>query len=128
MSPQKASFLRAVNDEVTFVKWTQDGMRITGTIDMSERKPNNDIETTLIAFDGVLSGEGVNMNLKSSWTARGGDKAVKREIAGTLKGDTLTLLLSNELEPVQFRRATPEEHAEATRKLEMRVKLNKGAH
>lgn len=95
---------------------------------MSEKKPNEDIGTTIIAFDGQSDGKTVIMNLKSSWTAREGDKAMKREITGTLKGDTLMVFLTDGKEPVEFRRATPEEHAEASRELEMRAKLNKGAY
>jgi hypothetical protein len=40
----------------------------------------------------------------------------------------LMLFIADGNEPVEFRGATPEEHAEASRKLEMRAKLNKGAY
>ena len=42
----------------------------------------------------------------------------------------LALLAGCALSPqkTSFQRATPEEHAEASRKLEMRAKLNKGAY
>jgi hypothetical protein len=128
LGPQKDAFLRADDEGVLFVKWTKDGMQIIGTIDISEREPNNEIKTTLIAFDGVLSGTVVSMNLRSSWTAQGGDKALKGEIRGLLSDDTLTLFMPNVSNPVQFRRATRTEHDEATRKLQMRAKLNKGAY
>jgi hypothetical protein len=127
-SPRKDTFLRADNEGVLFIQWTREGMQIGGTIDISEKKPDNEIKTTFIAFDGTSDGENVSMNLKSSWTVQGGNKAVKGEITGLLKGDTLTLFLAKELEPVQFRRATRTEHDEATRKLQMRANLNKGAH
>jgi hypothetical protein len=126
--PAQAAFLRDDDDIVQLIKWTQEGIRINGTIDISERKPDNEIRTALIEFDGVLDGENVSMTLKSSWTPQGGDKAMKGKITGFLTGDTLTLLLENGLEPIHFRRATPAKHAEATRKLQMRAKLNKGAH
>ena len=120
--------MRTDADGVQFVQWTKDGMQIRGTINLSERKPDNEIRTALIEFDGVLEGENVSMTLKSSWTPQGGDKAMKGKITGFLTGDTLTLLLENGLEPIHFRRATPAKHAEATRKLQMRANLNKGAH
>jgi hypothetical protein len=126
--PQKAGFLRNDDDIVQLVKWTQEGKRINGTIDISERKPDNEIRTTLIEFDGVSDGENISMTLKSSWTPQGGDKAMKGKITGFLTGDTLTLLLENGLEPIHFRRATPAAHAEAVRNLQMRAKLNKGAY
>jgi hypothetical protein len=127
-SPQKDSFLLADDDGVQFVQWTKDGMQIRGTIDISERKPNNEIRTSRFMFDGVSDGENVSMTVKSLWTPQGGDKAIKKEITGLLKDDTLTLFMENVSGPVQYRRATRTEHDEATRKLEMRAKLNKGAH
>jgi len=120
--------MRTDADGVQFVQWTKDGMQIRGTINLSERKPDNEIKTILIAFDGVLSGTTISMNLKNSWAVQGGHKALKGGITGSLNGDTLTLFLANELEHVQFRRATRTEHDEAIRKLEMRAKLNKGAY
>ncbi len=127
-SPQKDAFLHADDDGVLFVRWTREGMQIRGAIDISEKKPDNEIRTTLIDFDGVSDGENVSMTYKGSWTPPGGDKAIKSMITGLLKGDTLTLFIENVSEPVQFRRATRTEHDEATRKLQMRANLNKGAH
>jgi hypothetical protein len=127
-STQKDSFLRTYDEGVLFVQWTREGMQIRGTLEILEKKPDNEIKTTLIALDGTSDGENVSMNLKSSWTVQGGNKAIKGEITGLLKGDTLTLFLAKELEPVQFRRATRTEHDDATRTLQMRANLNKGAH
>jgi hypothetical protein len=119
--PQKEAFLHADDEGVMFIRWTREGARITGTIDISLRTPDNDIEKDLITLDGQLDGQTVTMTWGSSWTA----KAI--EITGTLKGDTLMLFMAEGKEPVELRRATHEEHAEASRKLEMRAALNKGA-
>src|SRR5262245_46561563 len=126
-SPQKDAFLRADDEGVLFVQWAWDGMQIRGTIEILDKKPDNEIGTTHFMFDGVSDGENVSMTVKSSWTPQGGDKAIKKEITGLLKGDTLTLFMENVPEPIEFRRATRTEHDEATRKLQTRAKLNKGA-
>jgi hypothetical protein len=128
LGPQQDAFLRSDDEGVLFVKWTRSGMQISGTIDISEKKPDNEIGTTRFMFDGVSDGENVSMAVKSSWTPQGGDKAIKKEITGLLKGDTLTLFMGHMSAPLQFRRATHVEYAEASRKLEMRANLNKGAH
>ena len=128
LGPQKDAFLRADDEGVLFVKWTRNGMQISGTIDISEKKPDNEIGTTRFMFDGVSDGENVSMTVKSSWAPQGGDKAIKKEITGLLKGDTLTLFMGHMSAPVQFRRATAAEHAESVQKLEKRAALNKGAH
>ena len=125
---QKASFMLADDDGVQFIEWTQEGRQIRGSINVSELKPGGEIGTSLVFFDGVLDGENVSMTLKSSWTLRGGDKALKGEITGLLRGDTLWVFPTPGSEPGQFRRATATEHAEASRKLQTRAKLNKGAH
>src|SRR5262245_58040092 len=105
--PAQAAFLRDDGDIVQLIKWTQEGRRINGTIDISERKPDNEIRTALIEFDGVLEGEDVSIALKSSWTPQGGDKAMKGRITGFLTVDTLTLLLENGLEPISARKNFP---------------------
>lgn len=136
LRPQKEAFLFTDDERVLFVQWTWVDREIRGTIDISEKMPDNEIKTTHIAFDGVSEGdsvlsdgEDVRMNLKSSWTAHGGDKELKRESGGFLARDTLMLPLEGDQSPLaQFRRATRTEHDEATRKLEMRAKLNKGAY
>jgi hypothetical protein len=69
-------------------------MRIHGTIDISEKKPDNEIRTTLIAFDAESDGKNVIMALKSSWTLHGGDKELGRKISGMFRGDTLMLFRS----------------------------------
>jgi hypothetical protein len=118
---QKDAFLRADDESVMFIRWTREGARITGTIDMSLRTSDNDIEKDLITLDGQSDGQTVTMTWGSSRTA----KAI--EITGTLKGDILMLFMAEGKEPVEFSRATHEEYAEASRKLEMRAALNKGA-
>jgi hypothetical protein len=125
--PQEASYLHVDDNAVQFVRWTQEGMRINGTIDVSERRPDGGIENTLVMFDGESDGETVGMKLKSWWTVRGGDKALKERITGSLKGDTLLLFLPDGLEPMQFRRATATERDEATKKLQTRAKTTKPA-
>jgi hypothetical protein len=103
-------------------------MQIRGTIKISEKKPDNEIKTTLIAFDDTSDGENVGISLKSSWIPQGAPDAMKGEMTGLLKGDTLTLVMSNMARPVQFRRATATEREEATRKLKTRAALNNGAY
>jgi hypothetical protein len=120
--PQQDAFLRSDDKGVMFIRWTREGARITGTIDISVMEPDNDIVTDLITFDGQSDGQTVTMNWKSSWTAK------SIEVKGALKGNTMMLFMADGLEPVEFRRATAAEHDEATRKLEMRAKLNKGAY
>jgi hypothetical protein len=105
-----------------FIRWTREGARITGTIDISVREPDKAIVKDQITLDGQSDGQAVTMTWKSSWTAK------TIEVKGAIKGDTLMLFIADGNEPVEFRRATPEEHAEASRKLEMRAKLNKGAY
>jgi len=136
LRPQKEAFLFTDAERVLFVQWTRTAREIRGTIDISEKMPDNEIKTTRIAFDGVLEGDSVlsdgvdfRMNSKSSWTAHGGDKELKREGDGFLARDTLLLYLDgDESPPTQFRRATRTEYDEATQKLQMRAKLNKGAY
>src|SRR5262245_52204828 len=122
LGQQKDAFLRADDASVMFIQWTREGARITGTIDISVMTPDNDIETDLIKLDGQSDGQTVTMTWKSSWNAK------TIEIKGAFKGDTLMLFIADEHEPVEFRRATPAEHDEAARKLNMRAKLNQGAH
>ena len=96
LGPQKDSFMRAADDEgVLFVQWTREGRQIRGTIEILEKKPDNEIGTTRFMFDGVSDGENVSIAVKSSWTPQGGDKAIKKEITGLLKGDTLTLFMGH---------------------------------
>ena len=121
LGQQKDAFLRATDEDVMFIQWTREGARITGAIDISVMKSDYDIETELITLDGQSDGQTVTMTWKSSWTA----KAI--EIKGAFKGDTLMLFIADGHEPAEFRRATATDHDEATRKLEMRAKLNKGA-
>src|SRR5215468_5250200 len=81
--PQKASFLRAVNDEVAFVEWTKEGIQISGTIDILERKPNNEIKTTKVTFGGHSDGKDVIVK-KSSWALHGSGKVMTGGITGLL--------------------------------------------
>lgn len=128
-SPAKAGYLRVDDDAVQFVQWTQEGRQIKGTIDILERKPDNEIRATLAMFDGVLDGENVSMTAKSAQTSQGDDKEPEEKITGRLKGGTLTLFLDEDgSEPKEFRRATSAEHAEASKNLKMRAALNKGAY
>jgi hypothetical protein len=126
-APQKDGFLHADDEGVVFIQWTREGMQIRGTIDISEKNPDNEIKTTLISFDGISDGGNVTMNLKSSWTARHGDKADRGRMEARLKDNTLILFTADAHEPMEFRRATTTEHDEATRKLQMSAALNKGA-
>ena len=129
LSSQKAVFLRIDRDAVQFIQWTQEGTQIKGTIDILERTPDNEIITFLAVCDGVLDGEKFSMITKSVRTSQGGDEKPGEKIIGRLKGGTLTLFIDEgDTEPKEFRRAAPAEFAEATRKLEMRAKLNKGAY
>jgi hypothetical protein len=121
LGPQKDAFLRADDEGVLFVRWTREGRQIRGTIEILEKKPDNEIGTTHFMFDGVSDGENVSMAVRSSWTPQGGDKAIKKEITGLLKYGTLTLFMGHMSGPIQFRRATHVEYAEASRKLEMRA-------
>jgi len=116
------AFLRSDDKGLMFIRWTREGARITGTIDISVMEPDNAIVKDQITLDGQSDGQTVTMTWKSSWTAK------TIEIKGAIKGDTLMLFMADGEEPVEFRRATPEEHAEASRKLDMRAKLNKGAY
>jgi hypothetical protein len=136
LGPQKEAFLFTDDERVLFVQWTRLDRQIRGTIDISEKMPDNEIKTTHIAFGGVSDGdsilsdgEDVRMYLKSSWTAHGGDKELKVESGGFLSRDTLMLPIDGDQSPpAHFRRATRTEHDEATRKLQMSAALNKGAH
>jgi hypothetical protein len=121
-SAQKEAFLRADDVGVMFIRWTREGARITGTIDISVKEPDNDIVTDLITLDGQSDGQTVTMTWKSSWSAK------SIEVKGALKGDTLMLFMADGLEPAEFRRATRAEYDEASRNLQMRANLNKGAH
>jgi hypothetical protein len=90
---------------------------------MLKRKPDNEIELASVMFDGVLDGENISITTK--------DKDQVEKITGRLKGDTLAFFRENgtehEAAPVEFRRATPAEYAEASKNLKMRAALNKGA-
>jgi hypothetical protein len=119
--PPKTGYLYVDDEEVAFVKWTQEGMRISGTIDILARKRGGEIETVQVMFDGVLDGENVSMTTKSVRTSQGDDDEQEEKITGRLRGDTLTLIRADGAEATEFRRATPEEHAEASRKLQMRA-------
>jgi hypothetical protein len=72
------------------------------------------------------------MTTTSVLTLEGDDEEPGEKITGRLKGDTLTLLPEDGTEhgvgPKEFRRATPAEHIEASRNLQIRAKLNKGAY
>lgn len=124
-----AGYLRVDDDAVAFIQWTQEGTQIKGTIDMVMRTPDNEIITFLAVCDGVLDGEKFSMLTKSVRTSQGGEEKPGEKIIGRLKGGTLTLFIDEgDSEPKEFRRAAPAEFAEASRKLQMRAKLNKGAH
>jgi hypothetical protein len=126
--PPKTGYLYVDDEEIAFVKWTQEGMRISGTIDILERKRGGEIKTIQAMFDGVLDGENVSMTMKESRTSQGDDEEPEEKITGILRGDTLTLIPADGAEPIELRRATATEHAEAVQKLEKRAALNKGAH
>jgi len=129
LSPQKAGFLRTDSDAVQFIQWTQEGTQIKGTIDILERTPENEIGTALAVFDGVSDGENFSMVTKSVRTSQGGDEEPGEKITGRFKGDTMTLFIDEDgSEPKEFRGAIHAEYAEASRKLQMRAKLNKGAY
>ena len=129
LSPQKAGFLRTDSDAVQFIQWTQEGTQIKGTIDILERTPDNEIRTALAVFDGVLDGENFRMTTTSARSSERGDEEAGEKITGRLKGDALTLFSDeNGSEPKEFRRATQAEYAEASRNIQMRAKLNKGAY
>ena len=133
LGPQKEAFLFTDDERVLFVQWTRVDRQFRGTIDISEKMPDNEIKTTHIAFYGVSEGDSVlsdgvdvDMKLKSSWTAHGGDKKLKVESGGFLSRDTLMLPIDGDQSPLaHFRRATATEHDEATRKLQMSPALNK---
>jgi hypothetical protein len=126
--PPKTGYLYVDDEEVAFVKWTQEGRRIRGTIDILERRRGGEIKTIQAMFDGVLDGENVSMTMKESRTSQGDDEEPEEKITGILRGDTLTLIPADGAEPIELRRATATEHAEAVQKLEKRATLNKGAH
>jgi hypothetical protein len=126
--PPKTGYLYVDDEEIAFVKWTQEGMRISGTIDILERKRGGEIKTIQAMFDGVLDGENVSMTMKESRTSQGDDEEPEEKITGILRGNTLTLIPADGAEPIELRRATATEHAEAVQKLEKRAALNKGAH
>lgn len=119
--PPKTGYLYVDDEEIAFVKWTQEGKRISGTIDILARKSNGEIDTIQAMFDGVLDGENVSMTTKSVRTSQGDDEEPGEKITGTFRGDTLTLIPADGAEPIECRRATDAEYAEASRKLQMRA-------
>jgi hypothetical protein len=119
--PSKTGYLYVDDEEVAFFKWTQEGIRISGTIDILARQSSGEIDTIQAMFDGVLDGENVSMTTKSVRTSQGDVEEPERKITGTLRGDTLTLIPAVGAEPIECRRATDAEYAEASRKLQMRA-------
>jgi hypothetical protein len=127
----KASYLHFDDDSVTFVEWAQAWDKLEGTIKTLNRKPDNEVVTTVFVFYGALYDTEVSLTLTSSGNAQDGYYPIDKTIRGALIGNTLALPPVNKADVLgteQFRRATPEEFAEASRKLEMRAKLNKGAY
>jgi hypothetical protein len=118
---QKDAFLRAGDEGVMFIRWTREGNRIRGTVDLLAMTPDNNLAKELVTLDGQSDGQTVTMTWKSSWAPK------SIEVTGALVGDTLMLSMAEGKEPVEFRRATHAEYVEASRKLELRAKLNKGA-
>jgi len=126
----RTGYLNYKDDSVTFVEWAQTWDRLEGTIKVLDRKPDNEVVTTVFVFYGTLYDTEVDLTLTSSGNAQDGFYPIDKTLRGALIGNTLALPPMNKADVLgteQFRRATPEEFAEATRKFEMRAKLNKGA-
>jgi hypothetical protein len=142
----KTGYLHINHDSVTFVEWAQAWDKLEGTIKTLDSKPDGEVVTTVFMFNGLLRDTygalydaEVDLTLTSSGNAQDGfyPYPIDKTIRGVLRGDTLawqgvTLVLPhmNKVDALgmeRFRRATPAEFDEASRKLQMRAKLNKGA-
>ena len=126
----KTGYLHFDDDSATFVKWTQAGQKLEGTIDALYRKPDGNAGRAMFLFHGALNGEMVSLRLNSSGTAQDGFHNMDKTITGALRGDTLTLPPVNEAdgaEPVEFRRASVVEFFRATLKLQKVVARTKTA-
>jgi hypothetical protein len=89
--------------------------------------PNGKVEPSKYSFDGTLDGENVILPLDPVWTSEVVSPQVSdMMIPGTLKGNTLTLVLVPE-KPVLYHRATRAEFIDAYRSLQMRAAKNGGA-
>jgi hypothetical protein len=89
-SPAKSGYLRVVDGyAVQFIQWTQEGQQVKGTVEMLER---NETEPLSVMFEGVLDGERFSITTK--------DGKPMEKITGRLKGDTLTLFVQKETEPL----------------------------
>jgi hypothetical protein len=117
----KTGYLHFDDSSVTFVKWTQEGEKLEGTIDAAYRKPDGKAGRAMLSFQGALNGEMISLNLNSSGTAHERFQTIGKTITGTLRGDTLALLfgdVANGAQPVLFRRASEVEFLVAYLKLQ----------
>jgi hypothetical protein len=116
----KTGYLHIDGDSATFVKWTQEGQKLEGTIDAVYRKPDGNAGRAMLLFRGALNGEMVSLNLNPSGIAQERFQTIDKTITGTLRGDTMTLLFgegANGAQPVVFRRASAVEFLDAYLKL-----------
>jgi hypothetical protein len=113
----KTGYLHFDDDSATFVKWTQEGQKLEGTIDAVYRKPDGNAGRVMLLFQGVLNGEMVSLNLNPPGIAQERFQTIDKTITGTLRGDTLALLFgdgTNGAQPIVFRRASVVEFLRAT--------------
>ena len=117
----KTGYLHFGDDSAMFVKWTQEGQKLKGTIDAVYRKLDGSAGRVVLLFQGALNGEMVNLDLSPSGTAQERFQTIDKTITGTLRGDTLALLFgdgANGAQPVVFRRASEVEFLDAYLKLQ----------
>jgi hypothetical protein len=117
----KTGYLHFDDDSAMFVKWTQEGQKLEGTIDAVYRKPDGNAGRAMLLFQGALNGEMVSLTLNTSGTAQERFQTIDKTITGTLRDDTLALLFgdgANGAQPVEFRRASVVEFLVATLKLQ----------
>src|SRR5262245_50892891 len=123
----KTGYLHFNDDSVTYVEWAQAGQKLEGNIAVLDRQPDGKIGRTVFFFKGTLNGEKVSLTLSES-ASRDGSQMMDKTIIGALEGNTLTLPPVNGAdgtERVVFRRATPEELADATGNLQKRAEATK---
>lgn len=115
------------DNSVKFLEWRREPQKIIGSIEEWDRKPDGDVQLTLFNFDGSLDGENFRITLNSVVTNELESLGMNKAIAGTLKGNTLSLPLVDGAGPIEFRRASMAEYSAAYRNLHPRAKTKKGA-
>jgi hypothetical protein len=128
----KTGYMSLNGDSVTYVEWAQAEQKLQGDITVLDRKPDGKVERTVFFFKGTLNGERVSLTLNSS-ASRNSSQMINKTILGALDGNTLTLTPVNDADSavgvvlVEYRRATPEEFADAALNLQKSAKTTKTA-